>query len=188
MNNSKSIELRPVSKEEVDRILNGEMIELSNAACGSAGCSSGSGSGCGSAGCGGCGCGDEDDGKILPFIKHYTPSSYRGNGLDLNFTGHVYCEYTKYGTSVSLVSVKYLFYVQGSYRGDQSVYGERSVDGKALGNRDNAKVKIPFTIRTVLGETKTYYVNFDADFDLAYNLNSGQVEGDGTMTATLSEQ
>lgn len=30
----KSIELRPVSKEEVDRILNGEMIELSNVGAG----------------------------------------------------------------------------------------------------------------------------------------------------------
>lgn len=90
----KSIELRPVSKEEVDRILNGEMIELSNAACGSAGGYGSCGGSAGCGGCGGCGCGSGSETILTKTGKASAPeASVYGGGFPFAASVAVEFEY-----------------------------------------------------------------------------------------------
>lgn len=196
MKEEKKNELRPVSREEVDRILNGEMIELSNAACGSAGCG-GCGSCGGSAGCGGsggcgCGSGSGDDDKyektpMLSVTKNASSELSSGNYL-FDASASVKCEAyaDRYGKNsqwiIHIQRADYTFSVSGKNNvvreGDKDVTYSTSGGSKVqpLNNTEYASCSLKCSASSPKNKTFEAFMTASMSLQVSDGFTSAQLE------------
>lgn len=112
----------------------------------------------------------------------YEKVYYKLNGHDIYLKGYVYCNYTRYGSSLTLDRVTFLFGVNCDGT-DTTSYVMTDSNSSIKGVEKVMSV----SVHTTTGD-KTYYAKFSATVIFTYNENNGNVEGSGMMTATIDDK